>query len=144
MRWSKIVFFALLTCGCRTLTPKGAGVAVYQASLDDPPAKREMPDGCRKVATVGEDRLSEATMEGQADPYRRQRNAVGDSGGNVLLVLRQQVTPRNFAECPKGMAIGDCPGHSGAEYKVAFESYECTPEALKALSTPKNPKAPGK
>ena len=140
MRWSKIAFFALLTCGCLTLTPKGAGVAVYQASLDDPPAKREMPDGCRKVATVGEDQLSEATMEGQADPYRRQRNVVGDAGGNVLLVLRHQVSPRNYAECPKGMAIGDCPGHSGAVYKVTFESYECTPEALKALAPPKNPK----
>jgi len=128
-----MVAFALLTSACVTLTPEGARVAVYKAPLDGPPARREMPDGCRKMATLGEDRFSEQMIEGQADPYRLQRNVVGGAGGNVLLVLMQQTSPRVDPECPKGAPIGDCPGYSGAWYKVVFESYACTPEALRLL-----------
>ena len=142
MRWPTSVIFALLTCGCLTLTPEGARVKVYQAPFDGPPAKREMPDGCRKVAALGEDRFSESMIEGQADPYRRQRNDVGGSGGNILLVLKQQTSPRTSPECPKGVPIGDCPGLSGAWYRVVFESYDCTPDGLRALPPQKNPKAP--
>jgi hypothetical protein len=137
MRWPIVVVSVLLMSGCLTLTPEGARVAVYKAPLDGPPAKREMPDGCRKISGLGEDRFSETEIEGQADPYRRQRNTVGGAGGNVLLVLMQQTSPRVSTDCPKGAPIGDCPGYSGASYKVVFESYECTPEALKILSTPK-------
>ena len=64
---------------------------------------------------------------------RRQRNDVGGSGGNILLVLKQQTSPRTNPECPKGVPIGDCPGLSGAWYRVVFESYDCTPDALRAL-----------
>lgn len=144
MRSPATVVFALLTCGCLTLTPEGARVQVYQASLDGPPEKRDMPAGCQKLSTLGEDRFSESMIEGQADPYRRQRNTTGGSGGNILLVLMQQTSPRTNPECPKGVPIGDCPGISGAWYKVVFESYDCTPDALKALPPPQRPKAPGK
>lgn len=133
MRRNALVVLALLASGCLALTTAGARVQVFQASLDQPPAKRMMPDGCRKVSALGEDRFSESQIEGQSDPFRRQRNAAGDSGSNILLVLKQETSPRTNVDCPRAVPINSCPGVSGAWYRVVFESYDCTPDALKAL-----------
>ena len=52
----------------------------------------------------------------------------------VYQALKQQTSPRTNPECPKGVPIGDCPWLSGAWYRVVFESYDCTPDALRALA----------
>jgi len=142
MRWPTAIVSGLLAYGCVTLTPEGARVAVYKAQLSDPPATREMPAGCRKIGTLGQDRFSELEIEGQSDPYRERRNTVGSSGGNVLLVLMQQTSPRTNPECPNAVPIGDCAPYSGAWYKLVFESYDCTPDALRALSALSKSKPP--
>ena len=100
-----------------------------------------MPDGCKKIADLGKDRFSEQMIEGQSDPYRRQRNEAGGGGGNILLVLMHETSARANPECPNGVPIGSCPGVSGAWYEVTFENYTCTPEAVKTLQAQK-PKMP--
>ena len=137
MRRPAAVVFVLLMSGCLALTPEGARVTVYKTPLDVSAASPVMPAGCRKISSLGEDRFSEMEIDGQADPFRRQRNTAGGTGGNILRVVTQQTSPRTSPECPKGVPIGDCPGYSGAWYKVVFENYECTPDALKLLSPPK-------
>jgi hypothetical protein len=57
---------------------------------------------------------------------------VGGSGGNILVVLKQQTSPRTSPECPKG-ADRRLPGTFGCVVRVVFESYDCTPDALRAL-----------
>jgi hypothetical protein len=133
MRWPAVVVLALVSGSCVTLTPQGAQVAVFRAQLDGPPAARALPDGCQKTGSLGEDRFSEQDLAGQADPYRRQRNAVGAAGGNVLLALMHQTSPRTNPDCPNSVPIRDCAGYSGAWYRVVFETYTCTPEALKLI-----------
>jgi hypothetical protein len=139
MRRSSVLLLTLALGGCVTLTPAGAGVSVYAPpGSNAAPARRDMPDGCRKLSALPDDRMTESEMEGQSDPFRKQRNAAGDAGGNVLLVLKRMVSPRRDFECPGSSPIRDCPAVSGATFAVSFESYTCTPDALKALGTPKS------
>jgi hypothetical protein len=39
-------------------------------------------------------------------------------------------------ECPGSSPITDCPGSFGAWFRVAIETYACTPDALRKLSKP--------
>ena len=135
-RWVALLLVFLAT-GCATLTPDGARVVVYQAPLDAPPAKREMPAGCRLLNTTPPVSLTELDIYGQDDPYRLQRNQSAASGANALLVLMQQISTRRDFECPAGSRITDCPGTSGGWFRVVFESYACTPDALQTLAKPR-------
>ena len=137
MRRSALFLFALLASGCMTLTPAGARVSIYNAPLDGPPALRAMPDGCQRLNVVSKDKMTEAAIEGQATPFAKQQNASAAAGGNVLLVLKEQIRPRRDPDCPASSSIRDCLGSSGAWYNVVFESYMCTPEAIQTLNTPK-------
>jgi hypothetical protein len=125
------------SCGCVTLTPGGKLVSVASASLDTPLALRQLPDGCHRVTVaIPDERMSEQEIEGQADPFRRQRNATAAGGGNLLFVLKRMSSGRGI-DCPNGSRITDCAPYSGGWYAIQFESYTCTPEALKAIAAPK-------
>jgi hypothetical protein len=73
-------------------------------------------------------------MEGQKDPFRRERNAAGAAGANALLVLSRMTVSRHDSECPGSSPITDCPPGFGAWFRVVIESYVCTPDALRGLS----------
>ena len=120
--------------GCATLTPVGAQVKVYQAPLDALPPQRSMPTGCRLVATRPHESMTELDMEGQKDPFPRERNEAAAAGANALLVLKRMVVGRRDPECPGASPITDCPPSLGAWFDVVVESYTCTPGALLELS----------
>ena len=143
MRRQSLLLLVLVAFGCVTLTPDGKRVSVYTAPHDAPPAGREMPDGCRKLGVLPEEWMSELEMDGQAEPFLKQRNAAAAAGANTLLALKKLTGARRDPECPGAVPIRDCAPNSGAWYMVEFETYQCTPDALKTLNTPKNPpKAP--
>jgi hypothetical protein len=129
----------VIASGCASIpmTPEGRGVSVFTAPLDGPAAGRAMPDGCRKLAIViPKNWMSEQEMEGQSDPFRKQRHATGAGGGNAVLVLKRLTAARSDFECPNAVPIRDCAPSSGAWYDVEFESYECTADALRTLNSP--------
>ena len=134
MRWG-LLLLATFACACVTLTPAGAHVSVYRAPLDGLPAQRRMPAGCRLLATAPPATITELDLEGQKDPFRVQRNTAGAAGANALLVLSRMTISRHDAECPGSSPITDCPPSFGAWYRIVVESYACTPDALRALST---------
>jgi hypothetical protein len=137
MRRSALLLL-IAACGCVTLTPQGKLVTVASASLEQPPALRMMPDGCTQVTLALKDEwMSEQEIEGQADPFRRQRNAAGGSGANVLLVLKRMSRGRRGIDCPNGSSITDCAPYSGAWFSIEFESYQCSTEALRAIAAAK-------
>jgi hypothetical protein len=138
MRRSALFLFALLASSCVTLTPAGARVSIYTAPVDGPPANRAMPDDCRRLSVSPKEWMTESDIEGQAHPFARQQNASAVEGGNVLLVLKEQIRSRQDPECPASAPIRDCAGSSGRWYNVVFESYTCTPEAILTLNTPKS------
>ncbi len=139
-------FAALLVAfasGCVSLTPAGARVAVYQAPLDAAPANRSMPAGCRLIAAQPPMEMTELDLVGQKDPFRKQRNEAGAASANALLILRRMTISRQNSECPAASPITDCPPSFGAWYRVAVESYACTPEAIAMIATlPKPTPAP--
>ena len=79
MRWCSLLA-ALFACGCVTLTPQGERVSVYRAPLNAIPSKRSMPEGCRLLRTKPPVSMPELDLEGQKDPFRRERNAEGAEG----------------------------------------------------------------
>lgn len=129
--------------GCApALTTQGRGVAVYVAKSGGAPKDNQMPDGCRLLATRPPVVMTEAEIAVQKDPYRVARNEAGGAGANAMLVRSRLRQPRQTFNCPAGAKITDCPGNSGAWFDVVFESYLCTPEALRVLNTPPPPASP--
>jgi hypothetical protein len=133
MRWCAALP-AVLICGCVTLTPEGALVGVYRAPLRDPPAERNMPEGCHLLARRPPVSMTELDIEGQKDPFRPARNETAAAGGNALLVLSRMTISRRDRECPASSPITDCPPSIGAWFRVVIESYACTPDALHHLT----------
>jgi hypothetical protein len=133
LHWVPVAF---LGCGCVTLTPGGARVSVYRAALDGSPRERRMPEGCRFLAAKPPVSMTELEMEGQNDPYCAARNEAANAEANVLLVLSKFTVPRHDFDCPASSPITDCPPSEGAWFRVVFESYVCTPEALRELDAP--------
>jgi len=135
---SSLVLPAVLLCGCATLTPGGARVTVFQARLNDPPPQRSMPAECTLIGTKPPARMSELDLDGQKDPFRKDRNEAAAEGANAMLALRRMIIDRRNSECPPSMRITDCSGSLGAWYDVTVERYSCTPEALAAVSLPRS------
>lgn len=133
------MLLAVMAASCVTLTPEGQKVAVFTAPVDAPPERHQMPDGCERLTTLPRDWMSEQEIEGQTDPFTKQRNASAVAGGNAVLVLRKLARPRRDPDCPNASPIRDCPGVSGAWYNVDFEAYRCSAEALRALTAVKGP-----
>jgi hypothetical protein len=113
--------------GCATLTPEGAGVAVYRAALNGTPSRHAMPPGCRLLATKPAVDMTELDIEGQKDPFRVQRNEAGVAGANALLVLSRMTSSRRDFECLGASPITDCPPSFGASYRLVFESIRALP-----------------
>jgi hypothetical protein len=61
------------------------------------------------------------------------RNEAASAGANVLLVLSQFTAPRHDFDCPSSSPSTDCPPSEGAWFRVVFESYVSTPDALREL-----------
>jgi len=127
---------ALGACAAAPLSPEAEAVVVYQGSLD---AANPMPRGCREVLRTPPEQLSELDRTGSKDPYRTQRAATAKAGGNLLLVLDHQLTPRSNFDCPAASPITDCPPSLGAWYDVVFVSYGCSAQSLGELSREKRP-----
>jgi hypothetical protein len=78
---------------------------------------------------------SELDLEGQKDPFRAERNEAGAAGANALLVLsRVTMGRRGSGDCATNSPITEC-GGLGARFRVVFQSYACTPQGLRELST---------
>jgi hypothetical protein len=139
MRWGTwLLLFA--ASGCAAAIKTDSPVSVYRAALDAPQDSRSMPSGCRLVKATQPVSLSELELEGQEDPYHAQKKEAADSGANALLVLSKIAVARRNVECPPALKITDCPPSSGAWYRVAFESYTCTPRPCsRSRSLPSHP-----
>jgi hypothetical protein len=136
-----VLVLAVLAVGCApALTSQGAGVSVFLVKMDDARRPTAMPEGCRLLATRPPVSMTEADIAVQKDPYRRARNEAGEAGANALLVRSRVTALRRTANCPVASPITDCPGSSGAWYSLVYESYACTPDALKQINTPPSPR----
>lgn len=130
------VLFAAVASACTTLSPAGAQVAVFRAPLETAPSRPLMPAGCTLVMRERPVPMPELDLEGQKDPFRVKRNAAGDAGANALLVLSRMTISRHDSECPAALPITDCPPSFGAWYRVVFEQYRCSSDALDSLLHP--------
>ena len=131
---------AVLTGGCVTLSPVAEQVSVYhQPFKASAPAR--VPAPCRLVAATPMAAMTELEMEGQTQPYRRQREKAAAAGANALLVRTRLKYSRRDFECPGASPITDCPGSSGAWFDVVLESYACPSAALEELAA-REPREP--
>ena len=139
-RHAVLLLVGVATACAPALTSQGRGVAVYVAKSGGAPRDSQMPEGCQLLVAKPPVIMTEAEIAVQRDPYRVARNAAGAAGANALLVRSRMREPRRSFTCPSSAKITDCPGNSGAWFDVVFESYACTPEALRVLNTPASPR----
>jgi hypothetical protein len=135
----KTMGFALLgavSVGCASLTTQGAAVKVYQADVKtaEIPAP-PMPQGCKLVGSSGPIDQQEQERN-TSDPYRAQRNATGEKGGNVLLVKSSRFMTLKRTECTESDPR-NCPDSAQNWYKVSFDSYSCDAAAVAVLAESK-------
>ncbi len=129
--------------GCVSLTPGGAKVRVYETDRPSSDAAARPPAGCRLLGSEGaiDQQAPERLVE---DPYRVQRNATAEKGGNVLLLRSRVIRDLPKTECPPGDRSPDCQQTLSTWYRVDFESYACDEPALSALSAARADTGSGK
>jgi hypothetical protein len=85
-------------------------------------------EGCRLLQQT-EPVLEQESARAAKDPYRRQREAAGSLGGNVLLVFSDVVQRRPSLDCSPRDTSPECLENSQTWYRTTFGYYACSPEA---------------
>jgi hypothetical protein len=129
--------------GCVSLSPGGAKVKVYETDRPAADGAARLPKGCRLLASEGpiDQQAPERLVD---DPYRLQRNATAEKGGNVLLLRSSVRKSLPKTECPPGDRSVDCQQTLGTWYRVEFESYACEEPALRELDSAAGESSPEK
>ena len=123
-----------LACATTTLTPAGAAVKVYETDRKSGAPESTLPAGCRMLSASAPLRQQEGERVNVKDPYRADRNATADRGGNVLLVRSSRIIDLKKTECPTTDRSPDCQSTVQSWYDVTLESYACDAVALAALA----------
>ena len=89
-------------------------------------------EGCRLLQQT-EPVLEQESARAAKDPYRRQREAAGSLGGNVLLVFSDVVQRRPSLDCSPRDTSPECLENSQTWYRTTFGYYTCSPEASARL-----------
>ena len=122
---------AALAIGCATaLTTAGARVKVY--GWNGPATSGAKLDGCRLIRTTSPFTEQESERAA-ADPYRKERNEVAESGGNVLIVFSQPLIQRPGTDCPPNDKSPGCLESSQTWYRTSFGYYACADDAAARL-----------
>ncbi|HYR45462.1 MAG TPA: hypothetical protein VER78_00560, partial [Thermoanaerobaculia bacterium] len=128
-----LVLLIASALACASARKAGPSVAVYEADVSAAPAARRLPEGCRLLATSGPADQMESERAAD-DPYKLQRRETEEKGGNVLLVLSERTVTRPNLDCPSGDASADCLRRGQSWFRVRFEEYACSAEAVSDLS----------
>jgi hypothetical protein len=120
----------LLSCAS---APSAAaqGVSVFKKESGYGAKASPLPAGCRMLAAhpgVDQTELDLATTE-----FRLERERAAAAGANVLIAQEEMIVPRRNYDCPEASPITDCPPSEGAWFRVIYEDYDCSPEALGEL-----------
>jgi len=129
-----------LACASTKLTPGGAAVKVYETDRPSSEPAAHLPAGCRMLSASRPFRQQASERVNVKDPYRADRNAAAEQGGNVLLVRSSRVIELKKTECPTTDRSPDCQGTDQSWYDVTVESYACDSPALAALAETPAPK----
>jgi len=130
----------LLCCGCATtLTPGGAAVQVYETDRPASEPAAHLPGGCRMLSASAPFKQQASERVNIKDPYRADRNATADRGGNVLLVRSSRIVELKKTECPTTDRSPDCQATDQSWYDVTLESYACDATSMAALADTKAP-----
>jgi hypothetical protein len=123
-----------LACASTKLSPGGAEVKVYETDRRSGAPESTLPAGCRMLSASAPFRQQEGERVNVKDPYRADRNATADRGGNVLLVRSSRIIDLKKTECPTTDRSPDCQSTVQSWYDVTLESYACDAPALAVLS----------
>jgi hypothetical protein len=123
----------LLSCAA-SLSTAAKGVTVIRRSEGYGASAAPLPSGCRLVgahAAVDRTELELATTD-----HSRERERAAAAGANLLIARAEMTIPRRDYDCPAASPITDCPPSEGAWFRVVYEDYACSPEALDELRPP--------
>jgi hypothetical protein len=124
---------AMIAVGVAGAQSKDASrVQVYAADKSRLPDPSSSVEGCRLLEKT-EPVLEQESARAAKDPYRRQREAAGALGGNVLIVFSDLVQRRPSLDCSPRDTSPECLETSQTWYRTAFGYYACSPEAAARL-----------
>jgi hypothetical protein len=125
---------ALSACATTKLTPGGSAVKVYETDRKTGAPESSLPSGCRILSATAPFRQQASERVNVKDPYRAERNATADRGGNILLVRSSRIVDLKRTECPTVDRSVDCQATDQSWYDVTLESYACDAPALAVLA----------
>jgi len=129
----KRALLLLAAVGCASSRAPSPGVPVYEAVASEIPSGPPPLEGCRSVAALPPVEISDYERYGD-DPYRRERREAAGKGGNVLLASVRTLINRPNLECPSSDRSPACLRSGRSWYRVTFDAYSCSPEALARLA----------
>ena len=93
-----------------------------------------LPAGCRQIASHPS--VEQTELELAVSEYDKERTRAAAAGGNVVIAKEEVLVPRRNLDCPVALPITDCPPAEGAWFRVVYEDYACSAEAVDELSRP--------
>src|SRR5262245_17074981 len=129
----KKALLLLAALGCASSRAPSPGIPVYEAMASGSAAGPPPLEGCRSLAALPAVELSDYERYGD-DPYRRERREASEKGGNVLLASVRTLVNRPNLECPSSDRSPSCLRSGRSWYRIGFDVYSCSPEALTRLA----------
>jgi hypothetical protein len=132
---------SLLAAAARCATtpsPAARGVLVLHAKEGYGAKASPLPAGCRLVGAHPS--VDQTERDLAISEFRRERERAASSGANVVLAREEMIVPRRDYDCPASSKITDCPPSEGAWFRVVYEDYACSPDAVDALRSPSPPR----
>jgi hypothetical protein len=121
----------VLRCASAPASPAAQAVRVFHVDEGGGVAA-PLPAGCRLVAAHAS--VQQTERELAISEFGSERRRAAAAGANVVFARQEMIVPRQNFDCPAKSPITDCPPSEGAWFRVVYQDYDCSPDAVAELS----------
>lgn len=119
-------------CASAPASPAAQAVRVFHVQEGYGAISVPVPGGCRLVAAHPS--VQQTERELAISEFKPERERAAAANANVVFARQEMIVPRQNYDCPVKAPITDCPPSEGAWFRVVYEDYACSPEAVAELS----------
>ena len=123
---------AALHCASAPGSPAAQAVRVLHVDEGGGAIAAPLPDGCRLIAAHPSVQRTERELA--LSEFESERGRAAAAGANVVLARQEMIVPRQNVDCPVKAPITDCPPSEGAWFRVVYQDYACSADAVAELS----------
>jgi len=121
-------------CASAPVSPAAQNVRVFHVGEGYGARVVPLPAGCKLLTAHPSVQQTERDLA--ISEFKSERERAAAAGGNVVFAREEMIVPRQGYDCPARSPITDCPPSEGAWFRVVYEDYTCSADAMTELSRP--------